>query len=258
MRLCNFTQKKFNVHLHHEHQPQKFLKRIFRACRRCIHALRNYYENKDAWVYETRKTDDDQDAMRGFEPHAALKIYEQMLWESGVPVVMGDRLDPGQQGIEKRRNRVGSISTERGIVYRGCVFIDATYEGDLLAMAGVKFHVGREANARYGETLAGIQKVRTRNHIFPGIADPCITPGNPGSSILPGVHTEDPGVDGEGDHRVQACCFRICLTDVPENRIDFEKPDGYDEFEYELPDSKGMKGKISGNILIIVSVNCVN
>ena len=196
--------------------------------------IRRYYEDAGVWVHEPSRLEEGQDAMWGFEPHAALKVYRQMLDEAGVPVVMGDRLILSSQGVEKGGNRISSIVTEQGNRYKGRMFIDATYEGDLLAMAGVSYHVGREANFVYGETLNGVQTVRTHNHIFPGFVDPYVVPGNPGSGILPGVHNEDPGRDGEGDHRVQAYCYRMCLTDVPGNRIAFQQPEGYDELEYEL------------------------
>ncbi|MCG2591152.1 FAD-dependent oxidoreductase, partial [Rhodohalobacter sulfatireducens] len=96
------------------------------------------------------------------------------------------------------------------------------------------YHVGRESNSTYDETLNGVQKVRTHNHIFPGFVDPYIEPGNRQSGILPGVHDGDPGEEFSGDHRVQAYCYRMCLTDVDENKIEFAKPDGYDELHYEL------------------------
>jgi hypothetical protein len=124
--------------------------------------------------------------------------------------------------------------TERGNRYLGRRFIDATYEGDLMAMAGVSYRVGREGNAEYGETLNGVQKVRTHNHVFPGRVDPYVVPGNRRSGLVAGVHDGDPGVDGEGDHRVQAYCYRMCLTDVPANQVPFERPEGYEEAEYEL------------------------
>jgi hypothetical protein len=196
--------------------------------------LRQYYENDDVWVHEQPRLPQDDDAIWRFEPGVALKIYREMLEEAGVPVVLGDRLLLGNRGVEKRSNRISSILTEKGNRYDGKMFIDATYEGDLLAMAGVSYHVGRESNAMYGETLNGVQKIRTHNHIFPGFVDPWITPGNRNSGILPGVHDEDPGAEGEGDHRVQAYCFRMCLTDVAANRIPFEKPDNFNELDYEL------------------------
>ncbi len=196
--------------------------------------IRKYYEDDDKWIYESKQVPEGQDAMFAFEPHVAMHIYREMLGEESIPVVTGERLILSSSGVEKKGNRIDGIITESGKVYRGKVFIDATYEGDLLAMSGVSYHVGREANARYDETLNGIQKVRTHNHIFPGFVDPYVVPGNPGSGILPGVHNEDPGKDFEGDDRVQAYCFRMCLTDAPENRIPFKKPVGYEEREYEL------------------------
>ncbi len=117
------------------------------------------------------------------------------------------------------------------------MFIDATYEGDLLAAAGVDYHVGREANSVYGEEWNGVQTgVLHHGHHFGGLApiSPYVDPGDPNSGVLPRISTADPGVNGAGDHRVQAYCFRMCLTNHPENRIPFPKPEGYDPDEYEL------------------------
>jgi flavin-dependent dehydrogenase len=188
--------------------------------------LRKYYENEDVWVHEEQQLREGDDAIWDFEPQVALMIYRQMLEEAGVPVIIGDRLILSARGVNRKNNRINSFRTENGNVYRGRMFIDATYEGDLLAMAGVSYHVGREANSRYDETLNGVQKVRTHNHIFPGFVDPYVSPGNRNSGLLPGVHGDDPGRDGEGDHRVQAYCFRMCLTDAGSNRIPFSRPQG--------------------------------
>lgn len=204
--------------------------------------IREYYNSDNPWVYETRNDfmkrssllEPNSEGMFGFEPHAAKNVYRQMLDEAGVPVVMEERLILDERGVEKKRDKIVAIETESGNVYRGQVFIDATYEGDLLAMAGVSYHVGREANETYGETLNGVQTVRTHNHIFPGFVDPYIRSGDPSSGVLSGVHTGDPGEEFSGDHRVQAYCFRMCLTDVPENQVPFERPEGYDELQYEL------------------------
>ncbi len=196
--------------------------------------IRRYYADDDKWIYEPNQVPRDQDAMYGFEPHVAMHVYREMLSEESVPVIKGERLIMSNRGVEKRGNRIEGIVTESGNVYQGKIYIDATYEGDLMAMAGVSYHVGRESNSQYGETLNGVQKVRTNNHIFPGFVDPYIVKGNRGSGILPGVHDEDPGEEFEADHRVQAYCFRMCLTDVPENRVPFEKPAGYDELDFEL------------------------
>lgn len=204
--------------------------------------IREYYRSENSWVYEDRMEymdrsglfQPDSEGMFGFEPHVAREIYEEMLGEAGVSVVLGDRLFLGERGITMNRDRITAIKTEAGNVYRGRIFIDATYEGDLMAMAGVSYHVGREANATYDETLNGVQKVRTHNHIFPGFVDPYIEPGNAQSGILQGVHNNDPGDEFSGDHRVQAYCYRMCLTDVDDNKVEFEQPEGYDELQYEL------------------------
>lgn len=204
--------------------------------------VREYYRAGEPWVYEDRMEYMDRsvllelesEGMFGFEPHVAGQIYEDMLRDAGVSVMMEDRLILGERGVTKRNNRIMAIETEAGNVYRGQVFIDATYEGDLLAMAGVSSHIGREANSTYDERLNGVQKVRTHNHIFPGFVDPYIEAGNRQSGILPGVHDGDPGEEFSGDHRVQAYCYRMCLTDVDENKVEFTKPDDYDELHYEL------------------------
>jgi hypothetical protein len=195
--------------------------------------IRRYYDHDDKWIYEPKRVPEGE-AMFDFEPHVAMKVYQEMLEEASVPVVKGERLILSKRGVEKKGNRIEGIVAESGNIYHGGIYIDATYEGDLMAMAGVSYHVGREANSKYDETLNGIQKVRTHNHVFPGFVDPYVVPGNRSSGILPGVHNEDVGRDGEGDHRVQAYCFRMCLTDARENRVAFEKPQGYEEIEYEL------------------------
>jgi hypothetical protein len=196
--------------------------------------VRRHYENVSAWVREAPRLPPGQDAAWDFEPQVAGAVFRAMLGEAGVPVVMGDRIILGSRGVEKVGRRLVAIVTERGSRYLGRRFIDATYEGDLMAMAGVSYRVGREGNAEYGETLNGVQKVRTHNHVFPGRVDPYVVPGNRRSGLVAGVHDGDPGVDGEGDHRVQAYCYRMCLTDVPANQVPFERPEGYEEAEYEL------------------------
>jgi hypothetical protein len=123
---------------------------------------------------------------------------------------------------------------ESGREFIGRMFIDATYEGDLMAQAGVAYTVGREANHKYGETLNGVQTAHARYHqLMPGV-DPYVRPGDVSSGLLSGIHPSGPGEEGAGDHRVQAYCFRMCLTDHPENRIPFHRPEGYQELDYEL------------------------
>jgi len=121
---------------------------------------------------------EESEGMFGFEPHAAKIVYEEMLKQANVPVVLGERLLLNREGVVKTSGRITAIRTESNNTYHGKVFLDASYEGDLMAMAGVSYHVGREANSRYDETLNGVQKIRTHNHIFPGFVDPYIEPGN--------------------------------------------------------------------------------
>jgi len=114
------------------------------------------------------------------------------------------------------------------------MFIDATYEGDLMAKAGVSYHVGREANKTYDETLNGIQVKNATKHQFIKKIDPYVKPGDPTSGLLPRVEAGPPGNDGDGDQRVQAYNYRLCATDKPDNRRPWPKPANYDEKQYEL------------------------
>ena len=205
--------------------------------------IRQHYANDSAWTVQTPEEymqmesvlfRRDSEGMFGFEPHIALRVYEQMLEEANIQLVMNDPIKQTRSAVEKRGDRIVSFTTENGNHYRGKMFIDASYECDLMALAGVSYHVGREANSVYGETLNGVQKVRTHNHIIPGFVDPYIRPGNPSSGVIPNVQDEDPGTEFEGDHRLQAYCFRMCLTNDTNNMIPFERPAGYDEMEYEV------------------------
>ena len=123
---------------------------------------------------------------------------------------------------------------ESGRSFRGRVFIDATYEGDLMAAAGVSYVVGREANSTYGETLNGVQTQNAIHHQFVQPVDPYVVAGDASSGLLYGVDGSGPGAEGQGDHRVQAYCYRLCATDDPDNRRPWPKPDDYDARRYEL------------------------
>ena len=133
---------------------------------------------------------------------------------------------------------IRSIRMESGLVVHASYFMDCTYEGDLMAAAGVTYHVGREAVSTYGENFNGVQTgvLHHRHHfgvLKEGIS-PYVVPGDPSSGVLPRISTSPPGEYGAADHRVQAYCFRLCLTDKPENRVEFPKPEGYDPGQYEL------------------------
>jgi hypothetical protein len=165
-----------------------------------------------------------------FEPSAAEKVFNNMTREAGVEVVLGERLDL-KNGVRKDGPSILSIVMESGREFTAAMFIDATYEGDLMAEAGVKYIVGREPNSQYDETLNGAFPFTPAP--FPKIS-PYIVPGDPASGLLPRVEPKPPGPKGTGDHRVQAYNFRICLTDVPENRVPLTKPPGYSPLDYEL------------------------
>ena len=168
-----------------------------------------------------------------FEPHVAERVFGEIVDGAGVPVVRGERLNL-DCGVQRQDGRIVSITMESGRTFAGDVFIDATYEGDLMACAGVSYAVGREANAKYGETLNGVQVQNALHHQFVKPVDPHVIPGDPDSGLLYGVDASGPGAEGAGDHRVQAYCFRMCTTDVPENRRPWPKPDDYDPQRYEL------------------------
>lgn len=203
--------------------------------------IKRHYDQADAWKWQERETyrgsrGSDrlgEMAMWTFEPHVAEKVFREMLQEAKVEVVEGERLDL-DGGVAKRDGRIVSIRMEDGSVYRGKIFIDATYEGDLMAEAGVSYTVGREANSKYDETLNGVQVRNATKHQFIKPVDPYLVPGDKSSGLLPGIDPSGPGVDGQGDHRVQAYNLRICATDVPENRVPWPKPKDYDAGRYEL------------------------
>ena len=215
--------------------------------------IKAHYDKPESWKWQERseyrdggqtRTAEGESSMWTFEPSAALAVYETMIAEESIELVKNERLNR-TTGVEKNGNKVVSITMESGKKYTASMFIDATYEGDLMAAAGVTYTVGREGNDAYGETLNGVQanfvsqsltgliSKNAYNHNFTPGVDPYIIKGEPSSGLLPFV-TEKPGLDGKGDKKVQAYCFRMCLTDHPENRIPFEKPATYNELNYEL------------------------
>ncbi len=164
-----------------------------------------------------------------FEPHVAEDIFFDMVNEVGVPVYLEQQLE----AVVIADRRIREIRTSQGKVYAAAMFIDATYEGDLLAKAGVSFTVGREANRLYGETLNGI-RAETPHHQFTVPVDPYVRPGDPSSGLLPFIQPGDGGIPGEGDHRVQAYNYRLCFTTNASNRLPVAPPPGYDASRYEL------------------------
>lgn len=169
----------------------------------------------------------DQAGQANFRPSAAEQLYRKMLDEAKVEVHLLCHLDR----VNKDANRITSIVMENGLEVRAKQFIDCTYEGDLMARAGVSNTFGREANAVYGETYNGIRQLGTGGHDYPAPVDPYVVPGDPASGLLPRV-VANTGVPGEGDKAIQAFCFRMRLVQDAD-RLPFPKPRVYDTTQYE-------------------------
>ncbi len=212
------------------------------------HRIYMHYQKPEAWVQQqkdqygnkgqgTPAMDGENRTMWIFEPHAAEQVFEDYVKEFAIEVVRDEWLDRAK-GVAQEGGKITAITTLSGKTYAGKMFIDATYEGDLMAAAGIDYHVGREANSVYGEEHNGIQVgVLHHRHHFGAVKEPISpykVPGDAKSGVLPRVSAEDPGIKGEGDKRVQAYCFRSCYTTDASNRIPFPKPAGYDASQYEL------------------------
>lgn len=207
--------------------------------------LYTYYSDSSAWRSESRDVFFERSKKRTFsgkndslkmqwvyESRVAEGILKKMLQEAGVTVVYKERLQL-KNGVEKKDAGIVAIRMENGHRYHAKIFIDATYEGDLMAKAGVSYIVGRESNSVYNETLNGIKL----NEIIgkDGISiDPYVKKGVPSSGVLPFLEPKIPGADGQGDHRTQSFCYRMTLTDDPANRIDIVKPASYQPLWYEF------------------------
>ncbi len=216
--------------------------------------IKKYYSNSENWKWQNKSDyhvtsrshrSKQEDVMWTFEPSAALKVYNEMLKNKNISIVYKQRLKRNG-GIKKNKGAIQSITMESGKVYYAKVFIDASYEGDLMASADVSYTVGREANSKYGESLNGIQTGKTgkslnghkaitgEKHNFVNSVDPYIKKGNPESGVLPYVNINSLPKNGTSDKKIQAYCFRMCLTNQPDNEIPFTKPSNYNELNYEL------------------------
>ena len=213
--------------------------------REFYHRLYRHYDQPGSWKWQDKSAygnkgqgtpaiDGNNRTMWIFEPHAAEKVFEDMVKEHKLEVLRDEWLDR-KSGVAVKDRRIVSIKTLSGKIFKGKMFLDATYEGDLMAAAGVKYHVGREGTSVYGEEWNGIQTgVLHHKHWFQKNIDPYVVPGDPSSGLLPRISAEDPGKKGDGDHRIQAYCFRMCLSNHPDNRIPFARPEGYDSTQYQL------------------------
>lgn len=164
-----------------------------------------------------------------FEPHVAEQIFNELARQPGITLTLEQRLT----AVQQENGRLIRITTHTGDSFQAKMFIDATYEGDLMAAVGVSFTVGREPNARYGETLNGV-RAETPKHQFTVPVDPYRVAGDPASGLLPFIQTGGLDEPGSGDAKVQAYNFRLCFTTNAANRLPLAPPADYDPSRYEL------------------------
>jgi hypothetical protein len=206
------------------------------------HAVYLHYQKDESWNLQKRDVfpeiaqgtlafNPKNELASVFEPKIAEDVFHKMVKEAGVKIIKG-RLDL-KKGAFMDGKRITKILLEYGNAIEGKMFIDASYEGDLLPLAGVSFTIGREANAKYGETGNGITGAAKKNQLPKGI-DPFRVKGDASSGLLAGVNPDMGGEVGDGDDKLQAYCYRMVLTDVPENRIMIAKPKNYNEADFEL------------------------
>lgn len=213
--------------------------------REFYHRVFLHYDSDTAWRWQKKSEygnkgqgapamDGAERTMWIFEPHTAEEIFEDFVRENKIAVYRDEWLNR-KNGVKKIGGKIVSLTTLSGKTFTGKMFIDATYEGDLMAAAGVSYTVGREANAMYGEEFNGVQTgVFHHHHHFEFNVDPYKTKGDASSGLLSKISSDKPGIKGEGDKKLQAYCFRMCLTNEPANSVPFEKPAGYDAYQYEL------------------------
>jgi len=163
-----------------------------------------------------------------FEPHVAEAVFKEMLREAGVKVFLEHRLRE-EKGVTRSKRRIRRITTEGGEQFTAQVFVDCTYEGDLMAFAGVSYTIGRESTAEYGESLAGVRP-KDKHHQF----DYPISAYDANGRLLPEIQPGPRGELGAGDKKVQAYNFRLCLSLDRNNQVAYPKPDNYNPWRYEL------------------------
>ncbi|MEI6276783.1 MAG: FAD-dependent oxidoreductase [Prolixibacteraceae bacterium] len=213
--------------------------------REFYHRVWLHYNDSAAWKWQkhgefgnkgqgTVAMDGENRTMWIFEPHVAEQVFEEMVRENNIRVLRDEWLNR-KNGVVKQNGRIVSMKTLSGKLFSGKMFIDATYEGDLMAAAGITYFVGREACSVYNETYNGVQAdIKERGHFFIDPIDPYKIPGKKESGLLYGISPEPIAPNCSGDKKVQAYCFRLCLSDYPGNRVPFPKPASYDPANFEL------------------------
>ena len=213
--------------------------------REFYHRVWNHYNDSAAWVWQkqsefgnrgqgTVAMDGENRTMWLFEPHVAEQVFEDFVAENKITVYREEWLNR-ESGLVKKDGKIVSFKTLSGKIFSGKIFIDATYEGDLMASAGISYAVGRESTSQYNEKWNGVQTgVFQHGHFFKSKISPYRIIDDPFVGVLPTISTDPPGEYGSADHKIQAYCFRTCMTNCDENRIPFPKPDNYDSTQYEL------------------------
>jgi len=202
-----------------------------------------HYQKDTAWNLEPRDKfvnkgqgvpamNHEAKTMSVFEPKVASAVFDDWIRENQIQVLRS-KLDRSKEGIVRSGKSIVSIRTLDGHTIRAKIFVDATYEGDLMALAGVSYTIGREAASLYGEPANGIQPGLQGNQLPRGV-DPYVVQKDPSSGLLPGVNPEVGGGQGTGDKCLQAYCYRMCLTNQDSNMIPIPKPEGYNEKDYEI------------------------
>ena len=213
--------------------------------REFYHRIWNHYNDSAAWIWQkqsdfgnrgqgTVAMDGENRTMWLFEPHVAEQVFEDFVAENKITVYREEWLNR-ESGLVKKDGKIVSFKTLSGKIFSGKIFIDATYEGDLMASAGISYAVGRESTSQYNEKWNGVQTgVFQHGHFFKSKISPYRIIDDPFVGVLPTISTDPPGEYGSADHKIQAYCFRTCMTNCDENRIPFPKPDNYDSTQYEL------------------------
>jgi hypothetical protein len=221
--------------------------------REFYHRVYLHYQKSGAWIWQSKEeygdkgqsgpaTDEQKRTMWVFEPHVAETIFNELLAEYNIPVYKTEFLDR-ENGVNMRKRAITSIETlsEESCswaarkIFKGKIFVDATYEGDLMASAGVSYCIGREGCDVYDEKWNGIQmEVFHHDHHFKNDISPYVVADNPKSGVLPRISAYAPRVQCHGDEKIQAYCFRMCLTKHVDNKVPITKPKEYDPSQYEL------------------------
>ncbi len=215
--------------------------------REFYHMIYEHYMKPGSWKWQKQSDygnkgqgspaiDGEKRTMWIFEPHAAEEAFEEMIKNNNITVYRDEWLDR-EHGVLKQKGSIVAITTLAGRRFSGRIFIDATYEGDLMASAGVSYTTGREPCQEYNEQWNGVQtgNIPWKHHDFGTLKiSPYIIPGDSLSGVLPGISTAPPGIRCDGDKKIQTYCFRTCLTKDEANRVPFMPPEAYDPARYEL------------------------